>query len=434
MNAPRSFRQDLLNVGLVNLGCVRNTVDAQNILSRLKSKGFTVGAADQAHTVIVNTCSFIKDAKKESLDAIVELVALKKAGKIKQLIVAGCLAERYAMELAKEFPQVDAFVGSQRLEPAARQGDIRLTPPHHAYVKICESCFNACSFCIIPKLKGRFASRNMEAVLEDVRRLDREGVREINIVGQDITAYGLDLYREKRLAMLVRRIARGLRNVAWVRLLYAYPSHVTEELLDVMASEPKVCRYLDIPFQHVNDRILKMMARGTTYARTVQLVEKVRRKVPGIALRSAFIVGFPGETDKEFGELKRFLKDHPMERVGVFTYSPEEGTPAFDLPGRVPEKVKQERRRELMALQQGISLKLQQRHMGTVMDVLVEEAVPLRSGKIAYKGRTQYDAPDIDGAVSLHSARPLVIGDFVRARITQVRPYDLEGEAIDESA
>ncbi len=413
-------------VGLINLGCVRNTVDSQDILGRLRAKGYALSSSEMADVVIVNTCSFIDDAKKESIDTIVELAALKKAGKIKKIIVTGCLAERYAKEMAGELPEVDAFVGTMRLRADHRQSDIQLTPPHFAYLKICESCYNACSFCIIPKLKGPFRSRQMEAVLEDARRMDSESVREINIVGQDITAYGMDLYHQKKLAVLLQEIARSLKEVEWIRLLYAYPSHVIDELLDVMAQEERVCRYLDIPFQHISDRILEAMDRKTTKDKTIRLIEKIRHKIPGVSLRTSYIVGFPGETDKEFKELVSFVKQYPMERVGVFAYSTEEGTKAAGFKDQVPVKIRAERKAFLMKVQQEVSLSRQQERVGSVLKVLVEGRC--EGAKEIFTGRSEFDAPDVDGVVHVRALESLRIGEFVEVKITGAMAYDLTGD------
>ncbi len=417
-----------LRVTIVNLGCVRNTVDSQTMMATLERKGHRLSSIEGADAVIVNTCSFIESAKKESIDTILELIDLKKQGKIKKVIVAGCLAERYGTELVPEFRDVDAFVGVQALSPQALQAHSYLTPPHYAYLKICESCFNQCSFCIIPKLKGRFVSRTMDAILQDVRRLDGEGVKELNIVGQDITAYGLDIYREKKLAELVARIARGVNGIEWIRLLYAYPAHITDELLDVMACEPKVCKYIDVPLQHISDRILKAMDRKITKAQTIELIKKIRRKIPGVFLRTTFIVGFPGETRKDFEELKTFLSDYPFERVGVFTYSHEEGTRAYDLTRQVPEKVKEARARELMKEQEKVALRLHEHLIGREIKILVEERK--KDDTNIYIGRTEFDAPDVDGVVYLTTKKPLRCGQFVRARITQASGYDLMGDAV----
>lgn len=417
-----------MRVAVVNLGCVRNTVDSQSIMGSLERKGHALSSVDKADAVIVNTCGFIEDAKKESIDTILELLELKKKGRIRKVIVAGCLAQRYARDLVKEFKDVDAFIGVQPLAQKVPQALPYLTPPHYAYVKICESCFNACSFCAIPGIKGRFASRSMEAVAADVKRLNERGVREINIVGQDITAYGLDIYRRKALADLLRKIVRVVDPGVWVRLLYMHPAHMTDELLDVIASEPSVCKYLDIPLQHVSTPVLKAMNRRMTYESTVALVDKIRRMIPGAFLRTTFIVGFPGETKKDFDLLLNFIEEHPFERVGVFMYSREEGTPAYHFSGRVPAAVAQGRYERVMERQQEVSAGVNARLIGRTIRVLIEERV---KGEMKhYTGRSEFDAPDVDGMVHVQAAKPLRIGDFIPVRVTGSTAYDLQGESL----
>ncbi len=417
-----------LKIAMVSLGCVRNTVDSETMMGSLERKGVKFCDVDGADAVIVNTCGFIEDAKKESIDTILELLKLKRQGKVKRVIVAGCLTERYVKEMLPELREVDAFVGVQTLTKDGQQAKSYLTPKHFAYLKICESCFNQCSFCAIPAIKGRFTSRSMEAILADAKRLDGAGVKEINIVGQDVTAYGLDLYREKSLAGLLGKMAASVHGVEWLRLLYAYPIHVTDELLDVMAREPRVCKYLDLPLQHVSDRILKRMNRNITKLETLRLVEKIRKKVPGIFLRTTFIVGFPGETDKDFSELLNFVQSHPLERVGVFAYSREEGTKAFGFEGQVPEDVKQARLEALMEAQAPIAAGFQERMVGRVLKILVEEK--RRGGKNGYLGRSEYDAPDVDGVCHIQADKPLRIGDFAKVKIVSAVGYDLEGVAV----
>lgn len=412
-------------VAIVNLGCVRNTVDSQSMMGTLERKGHRISSVEGADVAIVNTCAFIEDAKKESIDAILELLELKRQGRLKKVIVAGCLAQRYGADLVPELKEVDAFVGVQALQGKAGLGGPSLTPPHYAYLKICESCFNQCSFCVIPQIKGRFVSRTRESVLEEALRLDGQGVKELNIVGQDITAYGLDIYRKKALADLIRQIAHNVSTIEWIRLLYAYPAHITDELLEVIASEPKVCKYIDLPLQHISDKILKGMDRKITKAATIKLIEKIRRKVPGVFLRTTFIVGFPGETRKEFTELRNFLREHPFERVGVFAYSREEGTRAFALPGQVPAHVKETRVKALMEDQEGIAQAHHEGMVGREIKILIEERK--KDAKNIYIGRSEFDAPDVDGVVYVTSGRPLRQGMFVTARITAALGYDLEG-------
>ncbi len=413
-------------VAVINLGCVRNTVDSQSIIATLERKGHRLAPVEQADTVVVNTCAFIDDAKKESIDMILDLVELKQKGKIKKIIVAGCLAQRYGGELVQELKEVDAFIGVQTLSKEKAQADAHLTPSHYAYVKICESCFNACSFCVIPLIKGKFASRGMEAVVADVKRLDERGVKEINVIGQDVTAYGLDIYGRKALPELLKKITAAAPHVPWVRLLYTHPKHVTDELLDVLAQEAHMCKYLDMPLQHVSDKILKSMHRPMTYATTVALMEKIRRKIRGVFLRTTFIVGFPGETEKDFDQLLRFIQEHPLERVGVFMYSREKGTPAYGFKGQVPKSIARQRYDRLMQAQQGVTERLQERFIGQKLKVLIEERV--KDDMRSYTGRSEFDAPDVDGVVHVRALESLRIGEFVEVKITGAMAYDLTGD------
>lgn len=415
-------------VGVINLGCARNLVDSQMILGRLKKNGHRIVDIEHADIAIVNTCSFIEDARKESIDTILDLIALKKKGKIKKVIVAGCLAQRYGKELVKEFKDVDAFVGTPTLNRDELPVQHLLTPKHFAYVKICESCFNACSFCAIPKIKGKFVSRTIESIAREIEGLDKQGVKEINIIGQDITAYGMDIYREKSLAKLLRNIVGGLKNIQWVRLLYAFPAHVTDDLIEVMASESRIMPYIDIPLQHISDPLLKTMNRNITTQGTKDLISKIRERIKDGFIRTTFIVGLPGETQEHFRELMDFVRASRFERVGVFVYSKEEGTAAFDLPGQVPAVTKRRRMNELMQLQQGISREIQQTFVGRTLKVLIEEKQ--NGAQDTYLGRSQYDAPEVDGCLFVHSKKPLKAGDFVDVKITDAYEYDLAGDAI----
>lgn len=414
------------SVGIVNLGCARNLVDSQIILGRLKKNGHRIVGAENSDVAIVNTCSFIEEAKAESIDAILELIELKKQGKIKKIIVAGCLAQRYAKELAGELKGVDAYVGALALEKAKFHPQVSLTPKHFAYVKICESCFNQCTFCAIPKIKGKFSSRTIESILEEVKTLDKKGVKEINIIGQDITAYGMDIYRKKTLARLLKEISAVCENIRWIRLLYAFPAHMDEELIDVIAGDRRICRYIDMPLQHVSDRILKDMNRNITKRQTIDLIKSIREKIPESSLRTTFIVGFPGETDKEFRELLDFVRETRFERAGVFVYSKEEGTPAYHLPDHVGESVKKKRLDALMKEQREISKAVQEKFLGKTLDVLIEEKQ--KGEENVYLGRSEYDAPDVDGLVYVRSLKTLKPGDFVRVRMTDAYEYDLAGE------
>ena len=440
MKTTKDFQKERLNagqkVGVVNLGCARNLVDAQMMLGRLKKNGHRIVDTNQADVVIVNTCSFIEEARKESVDTILDLIELKKQGKIQKVIVAGCLAQRYGQDLAKEFKEVDAFVGTPTLSRQDIPDQLQLTPKHFAYVKICESCFNACSFCAIPKIKGKFISRTIESVVKETQELDAKGVKEINIIGQDITAYGMDVYRRKALAELLEKLVKVTKNIEWIRLLYAFPAHVTDELIDVIASQEKICSYIDIPLQHVSDHILLKQNRNITTAGTYDLIRKFRQRIPDVFLRTTYIVGMPGETDQNFNELRQFNKEMRFERVGVFIYSKEEGTLAASMPDQVPEKIKKERLDILMKDQQEISRQVQESFVGRTLKVLVEEkeknSVEAGSKSIpnTYIGRSEYDAPDVDGLVYVRSLKSLKPGEFIKTKVTDAYEYDLAGVAV----
>ncbi len=437
LKTTQDFRKERLEtpakkVGVINLGCARNLVDAQMMLGRLKKNGHRIVQAQEAQTVIVNTCSFIEEARKESIDTILDLIELKRKGKIKKVIVAGCLAQRYGKDLAKEFPAVDAFVGTPTLNRTQMPPQLQLTPSHFAYVKICESCFNACSFCAIPKIKGKFISRTIESIVREVKELDAQGVKEINIIGQDITAYGMDLYRQKSLSRLLKELVGVTQNIEWIRLLYAFPSHVTDELISVIAREPKICKYIDMPLQHISDHILLSQNRNITTQQTIELIQKIRRVISTHQggrgsgfVRTTFITGLPGETEADFEQLRTFVKDFRFERVGVFVYSKEEGTLAANMQGHVPEKIKKARLDTLMQDQQTISTEIQQSLIGRTLKVLIEEEGKNRPD--TYIGRSEYDAPDVDGVVYVRSKAALKAGDFAQVMITDAYEYDLAG-------
>jgi ribosomal protein S12 methylthiotransferase len=408
-------------IGILSLGCPRNLVDSESILSRLGLKGYRIVEMDKADAAIVNTCAFTEEAKRESIDAILDLAALKKEGRLKKIIVYGCLAQRYKYLLGRELPEIDAFVGTPSLNHSARR--FALTPKHYAYLKICESCINHCSFCVIPAIKGKFASLDRESLLEKVEKFDREKIGELNLIGQDITGYGLDLYQKPMLMPLLKQVARKVKNIRWLRLLYLYPSRINDELLDLIRDEPRICKYVDLPIQHINDRILKLMNRHTTKKEILRLIAKIRSKIPGVALRTSVIVGFPSETDKEFGELLRVIEEVKFERLGAFLYSREESTPAYDFPGQVPKNVKAARFDALMLSQQRVSEQLNRQFLGKTLEVLIEE----KEGS-SYLARSQYDAPEVDGLVYVRSRKPLRAGDFVEVKITDTLEYDLVGE------
>jgi len=411
-------------VWMMSLGCPRNLVDSEYILGGLRKKGYRIlDEVDGADIAVVNTCAFIEDAKRESIDVILDLLRLKKEGQLKQVLVYGCLPQRYKEELKKELPEVDAFVGRLSLDHS--QDILQLTPKHYAYLKICEGCINRCSYCVIPKIKGKFKSLAMEAVLKRLRRLDANGASEVNVIGQDISGYGTDIYGKNKLSALISRMLKEAKGISWFRLLYLYPSRITDELLELIAEEPRICKYIDLPLQHINDRILKLMRRNTTRKEITDLIIKVRKKIPQVAIRTSFIVGFPSETEKEFRELIDFMEEMQFERLGAFTYSREEGTAAFDFKGQVAQKNKDERLEILMSRQQLISRKVNSRFLGSYMDVLIEE----EEKDMAYIGRSQYDAPEVDGAVYVNSSKKLKAGDFVKVKITDTLEYDLVGEA-----
>jgi ribosomal protein S12 methylthiotransferase len=415
-------------VGLITLGCARNTVDSEKILTDVKRRGAVICPVEQASTVILNTCGFTQEAKAESLKVLSDLVGLKRKGRIREIVVSGCLAQRYRRELAEHFQDVDVFGGladfKDFFDPATR-----LTPSYTAYLKIAEGCVNRCSFCAIPLIKGPLCSRPISDILKEARFLDAQAVRELNIVGQDITLYG----REKRgrvkgplpLAKLIREILEAT-SVPWVRLLYLYPCRVTEDLIDLMASEPRLCPYIDLPLQHANDRILNLMNRGMVQKEIVALIDKIRRKIPGVALRTSLIVGFPSETKKEFRELCDFVARIRFDRLGVFAYSREEGTRAYGLKGQIAQKIKQERVHEIMALQEGVSRENLKRLVGQTLDVLMEAR---SHGAVVGTGRTRRDAPEVDGVVTVRSDRPVEPGEIISCRITGSSVHDLKGVA-----
>ncbi|MCK9603861.1 MAG: MiaB/RimO family radical SAM methylthiotransferase [Candidatus Omnitrophica bacterium] len=410
-------------IGVLSLGCPRNLVDSENILGRLNLRGYPVVDIDKADVAVVNTCAFIEDARRESIDAILDLIDLKKQGRLKKIIVYGCLAQRYKDELRKELPEIDAFVGRVSLNHEVNRYVI--TPRHYAYLKICEGCVNNCSFCSIPGIKGKFSSLDMGSILNKVDKFNKEKLSEINIIGQDITGYGLDLKDGSDLSAAVKKIALRAKNIGWIRLLYLYPERITDELLKVIKDSPKICKYIDLPIQHINGRILKLMNRKTRKEDILKLIDKVRKCIPQVALRTSLIVGFPSESEKEFEELLDFVEDTKFERLGAFTYSREEGTAAYDFKGQLAQDAKVERLDRIMSVQQEISRQVNKKFQGKVMEVLIDE-----KEKDVYLGRSQYDAPEVDGLVYVNSKKQLKNGDFVQVKITDTLEYDLVGEVL----
>jgi ribosomal protein S12 methylthiotransferase len=415
-------------IGIISLGCARNLVDSEIILGRLSKKGYRIVGIEKADIGIINTCSFIKEAKEESLEVISEVIGLKKEGKLRKIIVTGCLPQRYQEELIKNFKDIDAFVGRLNLDDKLNFQHFSLTQKHFAYVKICESCVNKCSYCVIPKIKGKFTSRSIESIIEEVKVLDKNKTREINIIGQDTTSFGIDRYNSARLTQLLKRLARVADNIKWIRLLYTHPYHFNDSLIEVIKKEDKICKYIDLPLQHINDRILRLMNRRITKAKTLNLIEKIRENIPGVAIRTSIIVGFPGEREEDFRELMEFVKTQRFERLGVFKYSREEGTPAYNFPDQIPEKVKQKRLDLLMSCQQDIARKVNERFLNKKMQVLIDERD--EKGENIYLGRSQFDAPEVDGLVYVHARNKLHPGDFVTVKITDTLEYDLVGEQV----
>ena len=438
-----------VKVGMVSLGCCKNQVDAEMMLSKISAAGYELctdsGLCD---VVIVNTCGFIESAKTEAIDNILEFAALKGEGRIKKIIVTGCLSERYREQVAEELPEVDAVVGigengniadiigrvlnGERVIAFGDKKDLPLEGtrivsnlPFFAYLKIAEGCDNRCSYCAIPLIRGNYRSRTIENILSEARSLAQNGVKELIVVAQDITRYGLDLYGERRLPALLDELC-GIDGVEWIRLLYAYPDEITDELIDCIARQPKIVKYLDIPLQHLSDRILRAMNRRGTGAEIREVIAKLRSRVPGIALRTTFITGFPGETEEDFEELCEFVRETRFERMGCFAFSPEEDTPAADMDGQIDDEIKQRRCEVLMDEQLEAAESFCQSMVGRTLDVLVEGYD--RYAQSCF-GRSSYDSPDIDPKVFFSTTEPVNAGDIIKVKITDWMDYDLIGEA-----
>lgn len=440
-----------MNILFVSLGCDKNLVDSEVMLGLLAQKGHQmVDSEEEADVIVVNTCCFINDAKEESIQTILEMAEYKKDGSIKALIVTGCLAQRYKQEIMDEIEEVDAVLGTTSYDKIvevieeALQGhktleltDIDALPSvdskrlvttggHFAYLKIAEGCDKHCTYCIIPKIRGNFRSVPMERLIKEATDLVEQGVKEIILVAQETTLYGKDLYGEKSLHILLRKLCEigGLR---WIRILYCYPEEITDELIQVIKEEDKICKYLDIPIQHASDGVLKRMGRRTSKQQLIDTVKKLREEISGIALRTTLITGFPGETEEQHEELMEFVDEMEFDRLGVFTYSPEEDTPAATMPEQIEESVKEDRQAELMELQQEIAFDLAERMIG-------KEVIVMFEGKVAdenvYVGRTYMDAPNVDGLIFVETNEELMSGDFAKVKITGALEYDLIGELI----
>ncbi len=421
---------------VLTLGCNKNVVDSENLIGLLENNNFKFTEdISQAETLIINTCGFIKPSKEESFTVISEAIELKESGKIKKILVAGCLSERYKEELTEQMPEVDKFYGVN--EFSAILNDLKssnlksvlgerhlLTPKHYAYLKISEGCNHGCAFCAIPFIRGVYNSRKIEDLVNESEILALRGVKELNVIAQDTTYYGKDIYGERKIAELLNRLSR-IKDIEWIRLLYTYPTNFPINLLEEIASNPKICNYIDIPFQHVSDKMLKAMGRGTDKRKIADLIEKTRSTIKDVAIRSTFIVGFPDETEKDFRELYDFLEKIELDRVGIFTYSHEENTKAFELKDKVPEKIKKERRAILMELLQGISLKKNKAKIGKIQKVLLDS----EDGEY-FIGRTMHDAPEVDNTVLIKAHKKYKIGKISDVLITDAREYDIFGELV----
>lgn len=432
----KSLKKDKVNI--ITLGCSKNLVDSEVLSGQLQANEIDVVHENTKldhNIVVVNTCGFIDKAKEESIQTILDQLELKKKGKLDKVYVTGCLSERYKGDLAAEIPEVDAWFGTMELPLILKQfeadykaellGERFLsTPQHYAYMKISEGCNRTCSFCAIPLMRGKHVSRPIEQLVDEAKRLVAQGVQEIMLIAQELTYYGLDIYKKRSLPELLHALA-DIPGLQWIRLHYAYPSKFPLEILDVIRERDNICKYLDMPLQHASDRMLKAMKRQITRAEMDELIHTIRERVPGICLRTTLIAGFPGETEEDIASLKQFLQEHRFDRVGIFTYSHEENTSAYDLVDDVPAEVKQQRAQEIMEVQQEISYEKNQEKIGKTFKVLIDKK---EAGR--YLGRTEFDSVEVDNEVVIHSDKKLQIGSFVQVKITKAYDYDLEGEVV----
>lgn len=439
----------------ISLGCDKNLVDTEMMLGLLNRDGYTFTDNEkEADVIVINTCCFINDAKEESVNTILEMAELKKEGRLKALIVTGCLAQRYKEEIMQEIPEVDGILGTSTYDEISKVLDQALkgekvqsfhdinalpemethrmvtTGGHYAFLKIAEGCDKRCTYCIIPSLRGSYRSVPMERLIEEARELAEGGVKELILVAQETTLYGMDLYGKKELPLLLKKLAE-ISGIQWIRIQYCYPEEITPELIAAIRDIPKVCHYLDIPIQHASDKILKRMGRRTNQAKLRETVAALRREVPDIALRTTLISGFPGETEEDHEELMDFVSEMEFERLGVFAYSAEEDTPAAAFEDQVPQEIKEERRDALMELQQDIAFDKSEQMVGRIVDVMIEGKV---ADEDAYVGRTYMDAPNVDGLIFVNTDLALMSGDFARVKVTGAVEYDLIGEIYDEFA
>lgn len=440
----------MLKAGFVSLGCAKNLVDTEVMLGILADNNIQI--TDDPHAadiLIVNTCSFIDSAKEESIATIIQMADFKRDGKCRGVIVAGCLGQRYQQDLLDELPEVSAIVGTgawpriMEAVDAVLRGErvlligetdiiydetmrrVTTTPSYSAYVKIAEGCSNCCSYCVIPLVRGSYRSRPVESIVSEVKKLAEQGVKEINLIAQDTTSYGRDIYGKPQLALLLKELVK-IEGIVWIRLLYCYPKYFTDELIELIASEPKICKYIDLPLQHAHDEILSAMNRRDTRIEIERLLGKIRAAIPGVVIRTSFIVGFPGETETHFESLKQFVLEQKFERVGVFSYSQEEDTPAGNLEQQIPDGIKDERYHELMALQCQISEELNHNMEGRILEVLIEGFNP-EQPDVAF-GRSYREAPDVDGRIYVEGAASSALGELVTAEVVQGFTYDLLAE------
>lgn len=442
-----------MKVLFISLGCDKNLADSEEMLGLLTGKGHEiVDSEEEAEVIVINTCCFIHDAKEESIENILEMAEYKKAGTCKVLIVTGCMAQRYKEEIIEEIPEVDAVLGTTSYMDILKAIDeacegrhfqefrdinelpedsgrrVLTTGGHYGYLKIAEGCDKHCTYCIIPSLRGRFRSVSQERLIAQAEHMAEQGVKELILVAQETTMYGTDLYGKKTLHLLMKELCK-IKGIRWIRVLYCYPEEIYDELIQVMKEEKKICHYLDLPIQHASDRILKRMGRRTTRAQLTATIEKLRKEIPDIVLRTTLITGFPGETEEDHQELMEFVDEMEFDRLGAFTYSPEEGTPAETMEDQIPEEIKEERRDEIMELQQEISLEKGNDRIGQELLVMIEGKV---SGESAYIARTYGDAPKVDGYIFVQTGELLMTGDFAKVRVTGALEYDLIGELADE--
>ena len=444
-----------MKIFCVSLGCDKNLVDTEMMLGLLNKDGYTFTDDEhEADVVVVNTCCFIGDAKEESVNTILEMAELKKEGRCKALIVTGCMAQRYKQEILDEIPEVDGILGTSTYDeisnvlkkvlggsrescfhdlnalPNVEVPRVVTTGGYYAFLKIAKGCDKRCTYCIIPDLRGSYRSVPMERLIEEAKQLASQGVKELILVAQETTLYGIDLYKKKSLPKLLHELCK-IPGIQWIRIQYCYPEEITQELIETIREEEKVCNYLDIPIQHASDRILKRMGRRTNQKQLREMIASLRSQIPDIALRTTLISGFPGETEEDQEEVMRFVDEMEFERLGVFAYSQEEDTPAAEFPDQVPQELKEERRDEIMELQQEISYEKSQSMIGKVLEVMIEGKV---ADENAYVGRTYMDAPGVDGLIFINTDLDLMSGDFVRAKVTGALEYDLIGEICDEPA